>query len=134
MTIVWRDAMSVGNDTIDTDHKQLFAIINEFEAAPDFARAETAAKKLYRYTQEHFRREEALQQMLRYPKASPHADEHGRILSALTELIRTRFLQKPATPEAYADTIARLTDLMRQWIVGHVMQTDREMRPYLGEK
>lgn len=132
MPILWRDAMSVGHDAIDADHKILLAIINEFEASPDFAHAEQAAKKLYKYTQEHFRREEALQQMMRFPLADTHRDEHNRILDALTEVIKTHFLQKRAdTNEAAA--IARLTELMRDWIVSHVVTIDRKMKPFLNE-
>lgn len=131
MPIIWRDAMSVGQSTIDNDHKILFTIINEFEASPDFAHAEQAAKKLYRYTQEHFRREESLQQLMRYPEADAHRSEHERILAALTEVIKSHFLQKSALSQQAA-AIARLTELMRSWIVDHVMTTDRKMTPFLS--
>lgn len=131
MPIIWRDAMSVGQPTIDEDHKILFAIINDFEASPDFAHAEQAARKLYKYTQEHFRREEALQQMMRYPDADAHRAEHARILDALTEVIRSHFLNKDSQTD-HAEAIARLTGLMRNWIVDHVMTTDRKLKPYLG--
>lgn len=131
MPIIWRDAMSVGQPAIDDDHKILFAIINEFEASPDFANAEQAAKKLYRYTQEHFRREEALQQLMRYPDADAHRHEHQRILDALTQVIKGHFLQKDAATQPAA-AIARLTELMRSWIVDHVMTTDRKMTPFLS--
>lgn len=130
MTIVWRDAMSVGQSAIDEDHKVLFAIINEFEASPDFANAEQAARKLYKYTQEHFRREEHMQQLMRYPYAAAHRQEHERILGSLTEVVKGHFLKKDGTDEAAA--IARLTELMRTWIVDHVMTTDRQMKPFLG--
>lgn len=132
MPILWRDAMSVGNGTLDSDHKVLFAIINEFEASPNFAKAETAAKKLYKYTQEHFRREESLQQMMRYPEADTHRDEHARILDALTTMIKTHFLQKTGDEDP-TQAIAGLTELMRRWIVDHVMTTDRKMKPFLGQ-
>lgn len=132
MPILWRDAMSVGHDAIDADHKVLLAIINQFEASPNFAQAEQAAKKLYKYTQEHFRREEALQQMMRYPAAEAHRDEHNRILDALTEVIRTHFLQKRAVSDEAA-AIANLTKLMHDWIIGHVVTIDRKMKPFLGE-
>jgi hemerythrin len=131
MPIVWRDAMSVGQQTIDADHKVLFAIINEFEASPDFVHAEQAAKKLYKYTQEHFRREESLQQLMRYPDAASHQQEHGRILGALTDVIKNHFLSKEGADQAAA--IARMTELMRSWIVDHVMSTDRKMKPFLGQ-
>ncbi|MGE5516265.1 MAG: bacteriohemerythrin [Bacteroidota bacterium] len=130
MAIVWRDAMSVGQPALDGDHQMLFAIINEFEASPDFDRAEQAARKLYKYTQEHFRREESMQQMMRYPEAEAHRQEHAHILDSLTEVVKSHFLQKDGTDQAAA--IARLSELMRRWIVDHVMTTDRKMKPYLG--
>lgn len=122
--------MSVGQPTIDDDHKVLFAIINEFETSPDFTHAEQAARKLYKYTQEHFRREEHLQQLMRYPYAEAHRRDHEEILGSLTDVIKSHFLKKAGTDEAAA--IARLTELMRLWIVDHVMTTDRQMKPFLG--
>lgn len=130
MPIIWRDAMSIGQQTIDDDHKILFAIINEFEASPDFAHAELAAKKLYKYTQEHFRREESMQQMMRYPDAEAHRQAHADILASLTGVIKNHFLNKEGADQAAA--IARLTGLMRSWIVDHVIATDCKMKPFLN--
>jgi hemerythrin len=128
---VWRDAMAIGFDTIDDDHKQLFNTINEFEACPDFTHAEAAAKKLYKYTHEHFKREESLQGMLRYPYADAHKDEHEQILAKLMEVIKTHFLKKGSADEQRA-AIEKMTVLMHDWIMQHVLKTDVKMKPYLN--
>lgn len=131
MAIVWRDAMAIGSEVIDQDHRQLFTTINEFEACPDFVHAEAAAKRLYKYTQEHFRREESLQQMMRYPYAEGHKREHERILASLMEVIKTYFLKKQ-DPEGERAAIAKLAGLMRDWILDHVLKTDIKMKPFLN--
>lgn len=132
MPIVWRDAMAIGFNTIDDDHKQLFTTINEFEACPDFVHAEQAAKKLFKYTQEHFHREENLQRSVRYPFAPEHKDEHDRILAHLKEVIRTHFLGRRSAEEE-RQAIEKLSGLMRDWIIDHVLKTDIKMKPYLNK-
>ena len=133
MPIEWRDGMAIGFKAIDDDHRQLIATINEFEGCPDFSHAEIAAKKLFKYTHEHFQREESLQALMRYPLADAHHEAHEVILNNLKDLIRTHFMAKSGERDERA-AIDRLTALMREWIVEHVLKTDIRMKPYLPTK
>jgi hemerythrin len=121
--------MSVGHEGIDADHKSLIAIINEFEASPDFAHAEAAARKLYRYTEEHFLREELLQRACGYPTGANHHLEHQGILANLKKIVQRHFLI-PGKSDV-AEAISATTWLMHEWIVDHVVKRDPTMAPFL---
>ena len=125
--IVWRDEMCIGVSAIDDDHKQLFNIINEFEASKTRKAAESTAKKLFAYTQSHFKREEDLQSEYLYPLRHDQKHDHSVIIKELRALIKHAFID---TKQSDADVIANLSTLMHQWIVGHVIQSDMKMRPF----
>ena len=80
MALQWRNALSVGNEMIDNDHKKLFALINEVEVALSgdnpVAEALGAIDGLATYTQEHFFREESIMINLRYVKFDHHKNAH----------------------------------------------------------
>jgi len=125
--IVWREEMSIGVDGIDDDHKALFDIINEFDGCNSLKIAEQTAKKLFIYTQSHFKREEELQNVFRYPHRHDHQAEHSRILKELKKLIKSSFIDQTLRDD---QIILTLTNLMRDWIVGHVLTHDVKMRQF----
>lgn len=127
--IHWRNEMSVGVATIDEDHKVLIAIINEFEASQSRQSAEITCKKLFAYTQSHFQREEAIQKAYNYPDMAAQHREHGEILGKLRTLIKTSFIDKSAEMDD-ATLIATLSNLLHDWVVGHVLHADLDMRPF----
>lgn len=127
--ISWRDEMSVGVAAIDDDHKALISTINEFEACRTHKCAETVCKKLYGYSQTHFQREEAIQEAFRYSDLKSHKDEHALILKRLRVIIRTSFIEQYSDIDDLA-LIGSLTGLMRDWVIGHVLQSDLAMRDF----
>ena len=125
--IVWRNEMSIGVKVIDEDHKELFRIINEFEDCKTRKSAETVAKKLFSYTNSHFRREEELQIEYQYPLRDQQKEDHESIINDLRALIKSAFIDAKHTDE---EIIANLSDLAHQWIVGHVIKSDMKMKSF----
>ena len=125
--IIWRDEMCVGIASIDDDHKNLFNIINEFEQSKTRSAAEATAKKLYTYTQSHFKREEDLQSEYLYPLRHEQKHDHATILKDLRALIKSAFIDAQQKDD---EVIAKLSQLMHQWIMGHVIQSDMKMRVF----
>jgi len=72
MPVFWKPELSVKNELIDQDHRYLFSLFNCLELAlkndeslkyiPDFL------EQLFKYTKEHFEREEIIQCRIKYPK------------------------------------------------------------------
>ena len=125
--IQWREEMEIGVTSIDDDHKKLFEIINQFDTCKNRKAAELTSKRLFSYTSTHFAREEEIQSEYRYPLRYEQKQEHERILKELRQLIRTAFIDNAQSDE---QVIAGLSDLMRKWIMDHVMHSDMKMKPF----
>lgn len=78
----WEDALSVGYNDIDIQHKKLFIIIRQFKEALDMPQNEYKLKigkiltKLIDYTVYHFSAEEKIMEKYAYPELGEHAKMH----------------------------------------------------------
>ena len=130
--IRWREAMSVDGGVIDDDHKHLIDIINHFEeiAADGLTRGEAVEvlSSLQFYASTHFRREESLQKVSRYPHHEAHKQEHANLEAALEKIIAGLRDHDDRIEAAAAKEIG---GLLRHWLLDHVLETDRKMRPYV---
>ena len=134
MPIEWRDKLSVGDPTLDADHKNLIKIINEFEEKADagFDRqvlSETL-KRLMGYAKEHFAREERLQARINYPYYDRHCQEHRRLLRDVEGHIRT-YMEDTST-EIDGEVKLAMLHFLRDWLINHIIEQDLKMRPFLG--
>ncbi|BAE53205.1 bacteriohemerythrin [Paramagnetospirillum magneticum] len=132
MTIAWREAMSVGDETIDADHRHLVDMINVFEAAVvgkiDHKRVARVLLGLVEYTGAHFKREEEIQVLIRYPYHDSHRHGHRDVLKQLTGIAQ-QYTQ--ATGTARDEMIRGLGGFLREWLVDHIIQSDLRMKPYV---
>ena len=134
MPIEWRDKLSVGDSTLDADHKALIRIINEFEEKADqgFDRAvlSDTLKRLLDYAREHFAREERLQARINYPYYDRHCQEHRRLLKEVEAFARSYMVNA----EIEMDNGVKVTILqfLRDWLINHIIEQDLKMRPFLG--
>ncbi|MCR6629564.1 MAG: hemerythrin family protein [Magnetospirillum sp.] len=133
MSIAWRDAMCVGEQTIDDDHKHLIDLINAFEVAIagkiDHKKVARVLLGLVEYTGEHFAREEELQLAIRYPYYESHRRSHRDVLKKLSEIV-TEFTKAPEGP-ARDRMVRDLTQFLKEWLVDHIIQSDLRMKPYV---
>ncbi len=135
MALIWRDAMSVGNNIIDADHRYLICYVNTVELAlqkPDEKEVlMSALSQLYDYAYEHFMREERIQQKISYPEFNKHRQEHKELLEQLLEL---RNKINSHYSEADIDKhYSEIVSFLRHWIIDHVLNTDRLLIPYLSK-
>ena len=127
MPIVWRDQMSVGNEHIDQDHKYLICLFNSIELALSNEKKDELLPmffdQLLEYTKVHFDREERIQLKMQYPGHYEHKQKHQEIVQSLMEV--NAELQLGVE---YRDD---LLDLIRTWVVDHLIVTDQALKPYL---
>ncbi|SMH58063.1 bacteriohemerythrin [Azospirillum agricola] len=128
--ILWRRQLSVGQPTIDDDHKHLIAYLNELDAALNAERFQPVrvAKilvKLLEYTKEHFAREERMMQAVRYPHFREHAEQHREAVRAVSELSHS-FSVEPTHENA-----AKLYKFTADWLVRHIILQDTQLTPYV---
>ena len=133
MPIVWQDSMSVGDAIIDRDHQELIAIINMAEQvinqSGSLRELQRVLTRLDHYVKEHFAREEALQESMRYPYRGGHAKEHVRLIKTLDE-IRGR-LDGACDAYDYEAIFSGLAELLRNWLMRHILDHDMRMKPYI---
>ncbi len=131
--IEWRDKMSIdGGGVIDQDHRHLIEIINRFEelAADGLDRGEATEilHALKFYTETHFGREEQLQNMINYPDAVDHHEEHRELMKALDDVI----VHMAETSDDALDRVhGEMAHLLHDWLIGHILHSDLKMRVYV---
>jgi hemerythrin len=133
MAIQWRPEMKIDGAMIDDDHRHLIDIINRMErlapGSPDPAELMDIVYALKLYAGTHFQREERLQRLVGYPEASGHHVEHADLLARLDPIIG-RAQGARSDP---AGTHREVGQLLRAWLLQHIIKSDFKMRPYAEE-
>lgn len=136
MPILWVDKLSVSNDQVDSDHKTLISIINQIEKAienkTDIPLLKKSLNELEDYTHEHFRREESLMKSISYPHFYRHFKEHRKLVNKLEKIKRNLFDKIDNNLEI--DNPDSLIDLLRNWLLDHVMKEDLLLKPYFKKR
>ncbi|MCF8044844.1 MAG: hemerythrin family protein [Desulfarculaceae bacterium] len=137
MTIEWRQAISLDNEEVDSDHKYLIRLVNTVEESLEYPRKRetiTVTLDLLRdYANTHFKREERLMEQVGYPGLAEHKNHHQNLLKKLSELEK-KILEK-ADPENFDNEPfpEHLMELLRHWLIGHIIGADLRMKPWVGK-
>jgi len=135
--IVWRDSFSIDGGVIDADHKALIAIINEFTALSggiaSLARLKACLAGLRKYTLDHFAREERVMRTIGYPNIDRHRKSHRDIVVVLDEIIADFRVKVTRSDNDHRDIHDRTRDLLRIWLVNHILSTDCDLRAYVED-
>ncbi len=130
--ITWTLQMSVGIHAIDTDHKLLISLINQFhKAVKDGEGHETVGSVLNTlcdYTDFHFRREEELMMACSYPDLEHHKQGHA-VLKKKVYSIRDDYLAHPEN--IISDEVL---DFMKTWLTEHILGNDMKYKPSMEAK
>lgn len=121
----WKDDYLIGVESLDFEHRDLFARINELHQQlvrrEDKARIEEALAGIHSRMAAHFALEEKFMRDTGFPNYARHKKEHVRFLDNIVEVIE-EFVNDPGL--GYADTL--LAEL-RHWIINHVLTSDQEL-------
>ncbi|MDO8607964.1 MAG: hemerythrin family protein [Phaeospirillum sp.] len=133
MTLLWREEMCVGQVDIDGDHRQLIAIINDFEnmaqRLPGDRTLHETLIGLHDYAAIHFDREEAIQAACHYPFHAPHKQQHQELLASIKAMARRYFIDR--TDPVTKESLAEVSRFLRHWLVDHIIKSDLRMREHL---
>lgn len=122
--IEWSDELSVGNDHIDAQHRNIVEMINRLVDNPEVSMRSSdtinALTNLMNFMREHFRDEEELMRKNGYPHLEEHVKEHRHFAEKLTQLFVVE-----------NDELLRKTiPFLRGWLVGHLATQDMKCRSY----
>ncbi len=121
--------METGNDLIDSEHRTLFAAINDLldACAQGLGRNQVAStvQFLADYVEKHFSDEEGLQRQYDYPHIKPHREFHinykGKIRALAAELAHS-----DATIQKLGE-INQLTSIL----IRHIQVEDKRLANYI---
>jgi len=103
---------------------QLVNQIASSELAEDPPSVRYVLAELIDYTRYHFAREEELLREAGYPQLGPHHHTHDMMIEQIQDL-QERF---QSGDEAVG---SELSQILVTWLVNHIMQEDRQYRPWL---
>lgn len=133
MPVQWRKQMSVGNLILDLDHRYLLSLINQVEYAlrhpEETDNLHMAVNQLSEYAREHFQREEKLQLRMQFRHYMNHKMAHQGLLARLEEVVK-QVLEEP-DPEKLREQSGEIVQLLRDWLLQHVLKEDMKMKPDL---
>lgn len=130
MELTWTRQMSVGNQSIDTEHQTLLNMVNDIERAiskRDSAALAQAFKLFEEAVHNHFRNEASIAQAINYP-FDEHTFEHQYVLNELqsmrVELISNEGKWSESAVEHYYGFLS-------QWTTEHIHEDDMKMKALL---
>lgn len=126
--IEWDPSFSVGSLALDSDHRQLLAILNRIYDAwetqnPDAAELNRLFDELLDYTDGHFMREESKLSARSYEDLDQHHSAHER-LRELVLAFRSRHLAG-TQPETMT---AEMAKFLKTWLIDHILGEDMKYR------
>ena len=127
----WRDDFSVGLDEVDVQHQWLFDATNRLHSemnqpSPNRAVIGTILEGLMDYTVNHFVMEEELFERYGYPQAQAHKALHDKFTASILSMLTGFENGVPIENE--------LLEMLKDWLVEHIMKTDTAYVPFLKEK
>lgn len=124
--ITWKSDYSVGNETLDNQHKRIIKLINELYNAYvkkiEFTDSDRMISELSEYTVNHFGEEERLFEQYGYELAEEHKKEHETFVKTLNELIA----QNQKSPKILS---LKLTSFLQKWLINHILEEDKKYAP-----
>ncbi len=121
--VEWTDALSVGIEEIDEQHKLLVDLVNKMHEAIHQRHGSEVVnsilKDLADYTRIHFAVEESLMRILNYPDYEAHKEIHEELLHSVTDL-----QEKVATGKKSIGF--ELMHFLKTWLTKHIMEEDMQ--------
>jgi len=126
--ISWSNKLALGIDSIDTQHKQLVKLINDLNKAMRDKESAAVMRDivagLKEYVLTHFAYEEELFDKHGYPETEDHKGIHSQFVEKVGDF-------ELALTEGKATVSIEVMRFLRDWLVQHIMGTDREYVPFL---
>ena len=122
--IQWKEAYSLKNAVLDTQHKKLFKIVNNLyedfmHGITDLA-YESALDNILAFTRYHFQTEEHIMHKIKHPHSYSHNQEHKRFTEKILEL-------KNSVGHDTEEKTNELIKILVNWILHHIIVEDRKI-------
>jgi len=120
--VVWSDQYSIGVESVDEQHKGLFALTNELYdvchgSSAAIENFKTVLEKAVNYVVLHFNNEERIMKETNDPNYEAHQEEHGLFVKTVMKEAANLEGGNDDAPEVFVS-------FLRDWIAKHVTGTD----------
>ena len=127
--IQWNNDFCIGNEVIDSQHKQLFELTAKLYGiavgSEDKLNLKILLFDLYKYTLHHFDEEEILMRNHGFPLRDDHKHEHEKFVSTLDALaLKAR--------EDASSLDMEILDWLSAWLVTHISIKDKMIGQWLS--
>lgn len=133
LTLEWTPGIALGIESIDSQHRELFGRVNALMAALSTGKGQEEVGKaiafLRDYIVKHFTLEEAYMTRYNYPGLAVHKAQHAKFVDEFFALKKT-YEAEGATVRVAMEVQKRVGD----WLVTHILQSDKELADYLTGK
>jgi methyl-accepting chemotaxis protein len=127
----WSNSLSVGIESIDSQHKVLIDLINdlfyEMNSTNGRQAVSSAFSKLNKYTESHFAYEENLFDKHNYAEKDAHKKIHKKLVAQVVDF-QTQF------DSGKKDVSLELMEFLKDWLLKHIKGTDKKYSSFLQSK
>jgi hemerythrin len=121
------EAMTTGVASIDEQHRELIAKINELyrihQAGATVEDIKVILKYLGNFAKKHFQEEEELMEKFKCPTRSTNCSAHARFLQDYQELVSNFSIEQDAD-----QTASEIERMAARWLVSHICRVDIGLR------
>ena len=121
--VEWKESYRTGHEEMDGDHRRLIDMINTvydaWAAGRELGSLTILFDQLVAYTDDHFRREEALLEAREYTRLPEQKAEHARLRDQAMAF-RDRYLAED-DPSLFNSEVRAF---LRSWLMGHILTED----------
>jgi hemerythrin len=125
--IEWSESLSIGNLSVDKDHKKLIDIYNALVDLVEFKKSKNEFSRILSemtdYSLLHFKKEEAYMKAFKYPEVSAHIQSHMAYIYKVSmfNIELSRF--STVDPK-------EVIEFLEKWWVNHIIEKDTEYEKY----
>ena len=136
--MMWKEKYSIGVETIDEQHKELFKNLGEFiklvqnkeiKWEDRLNKAKETLEFLQGYVIFHFEDEEKYQESMNYPDLEIHREAHKNFKAGIHEYVEI-FAEGGFTEDKMQEFSAKLMT----WLIMHVGKMDQKIGEYVRSK
>lgn len=128
--IRWCGLFALGHPIIDTQHKELFEIINNFQEELSKGTSSHLSieilNELIRFAEKHFSDEEEISREFGFPEEEleSHREIHEQLILDIFQLHQD-------ISNGILNELDTISDFLANWIIVHVLIEDYKYKPYL---
>jgi len=123
MRYEWSSLLETGHETIDSQHKEIFAAVNSFAEACENGKGKEEIEKtlafLVEYTKKHFQDEENIQREYNFPDYERHRRAHLDFFKKVHWLVGRYQVEGP-TEALLREILTTVGD----WLLHHIKSDD----------